>query len=93
MSAGDDAMDNPDPERRKLLAQATAAAGGVALAGASLPFAVSLWPSERSRAQGAPVEAFLADEATLRAMVAVKCGAEFDPARSDTIAARDRDYA
>ena len=46
-----------DEERRKLLTGATAAAGGLALAGASLPLLVSLAPSERAKAQGAPVEA------------------------------------
>lgn len=42
---------------RRRLTQATAAAGGLAIAGASVPFLVSLAPSERARAQGAPVEA------------------------------------
>lgn len=39
-----------------MLQQATAATGGLALAAASYPFVASLWPSERARAQGAPVE-------------------------------------
>lgn len=34
----------------------TAAAGGVAVAGAAVPFVASLAPSERARAAGAPVE-------------------------------------
>ena len=51
-----------DEDRRKLLAGAAAAAGGIALAGASIPFVASLWPSERAKAQGAPVEV---DVATL----------------------------
>jgi len=56
-----DAVQSPaDEERRKLLTGATAAAGGIALAGASLPFLASLAPSERARAQGAPVEADIA---------------------------------
>lgn len=42
---------------RRRLTQATAAVGGLAIAGASAPFLVSLAPSERARAQGAPVEA------------------------------------
>jgi ubiquinol-cytochrome c reductase iron-sulfur subunit len=46
----------PDLERRRLT-QATAAAGGLAIAGAAAPFLASLAPSERARAQGAPVEA------------------------------------
>ena len=45
----------PDIARRRLT-QATAAVGGLAIAGASAPFIVSLAPSERARAQGAPVE-------------------------------------
>lgn len=48
----------PDP-RRRMLAQASAAAGAAALAGAAAPFVWSLAPSERARAQGAPVEAEL----------------------------------
>lgn len=49
----------PDLARRRLT-QATAAAGGLAIAGASAPFLASLAPSERARAQGAPVEQNLA---------------------------------
>jgi ubiquinol-cytochrome c reductase iron-sulfur subunit len=45
-----------DPKRRRLLEQATASAGGLALAGASYPFFASLYPSARARAQGSPVE-------------------------------------
>lgn len=56
-----DAVQSPaDEERRKLLTSATAAAGGLALAGASLPFFASLAPSERAKALGAPVEADIA---------------------------------
>jgi len=57
MSTIDDLQSPADEDRRKLLAGATAAAGGIALAGASLPFVASLWPSERAKAQGAPIEA------------------------------------
>jgi ubiquinol-cytochrome c reductase iron-sulfur subunit len=46
----------PDLSRRRLT-QATAAASGLAMAGAAAPFLASLAPSERARAQGAPVEA------------------------------------
>ena len=42
---------------RRRLTQATAAAGGLAIAGAAAPFLASLAPSERARARGAPVEA------------------------------------
>lgn len=46
----------PDLARRRLT-QATAAVGGLAIAGAAAPFIASLAPSERARAAGAPVEA------------------------------------
>ena len=48
--------DPADPSRRRTLVRLTAAAGGVAAAGASVPFVMSLGPSERARAAGAPVE-------------------------------------
>ena len=57
MTTIDDVQSPADEERRNLLTGATAAAGGLALAGASLPFLASPAPSERARAQGAPVEA------------------------------------
>ena len=43
--------------RRRTLVRLSAAAGGVAAAGAAIPFLASLAPSERARAAGAPVEA------------------------------------
>ncbi|MGQ0651442.1 MAG: ubiquinol-cytochrome c reductase iron-sulfur subunit [Betaproteobacteria bacterium] len=58
MSAAAIEHDSPDIARRRLT-QAAAAAGGLALAGASAPFLASLAPSERARAQGAPMEADL----------------------------------
>lgn len=45
-----------DRSRRQLLIAATTAAGGVAAVGASAPFVLSLMPSERAKAAGAPVE-------------------------------------
>lgn len=57
MSTIEHLQSQADEERRKLLTGASAAAGGFALAGASLPFLASLAPSERAKAQGAPVEA------------------------------------
>ena len=45
-----------DKTRRNLVV-ATCAAGGVASAAAAVPFVASMWPSERARAAGAPVEA------------------------------------
>jgi ubiquinol-cytochrome c reductase iron-sulfur subunit len=47
---------NVDSERRALML-ATAAAGGVAVAAAAVPFVASLNPSERAKAAGAPVVA------------------------------------
>ena len=44
-----------DKTRRNLVL-ATSVVGGAASVGAAVPFAVSLWPSERARAAGAPVE-------------------------------------
>lgn len=45
-----------DNSRRKALVALTAAAGGVATAGAAIPFLASLAPSERAKAAGAPVQ-------------------------------------
>ena len=44
-----------DKTRRNLIV-ATSVAGGVAAAGAAVPFVASMWPSERAKAAGAPVE-------------------------------------
>ena len=43
-------------KRRRYLLIATGAAGGVAGVGAAAPFFVSMFPSARARAAGAPVE-------------------------------------
>ncbi|OGS73227.1 MAG: ubiquinol-cytochrome c reductase iron-sulfur subunit [Gallionellales bacterium GWA2_60_142] len=51
-----DMTDNVDHNKRRLLLAATTAAGGVAAAGAGAPFVLSLMPSERAKAAGAPVE-------------------------------------
>jgi ubiquinol-cytochrome c reductase iron-sulfur subunit len=48
--------DNVNLSKRRLLIAATTAAGGVAAAGAGAPFVLSLRPSERAKAAGAPVE-------------------------------------
>lgn len=48
----------PDIGRRKLLIAATGIVGGAGVAAASIPFVVSMTPSERARAGGAPVEVF-----------------------------------
>ena len=46
----------PDTQRRQLLAAATGAIGGAGIALASIPFVVSMNPSERARAGGAPID-------------------------------------
>lgn len=56
MSSNEYAHDPANSARRKILLHATAAAGGLTLAGASYPFLLSFAPSERARAQGGPVE-------------------------------------
>jgi len=43
-----------DKNRRNLLI-ATSAVGGAASVGAAVPFVISMWPSERAKAAGAPV--------------------------------------
>ena len=46
-----------DPGKRRFLVAATTVAGGIAGAGAAVPFVASMLPSERAKAAGAPVEA------------------------------------
>jgi ubiquinol-cytochrome c reductase iron-sulfur subunit len=46
----------PDKTRRNLVV-ATSVVGGAASVVAAVPFVVSMWPSERAKAAGAPVEA------------------------------------
>lgn len=48
-------QEKPDKTRRRLIV-ATSVVGGAASLGAAVPFAASMWPSERARAAGAPVE-------------------------------------
>lgn len=49
--------DDPKVDKtRRNLVVATSVAGGAASVGAAIPFVTSLWPSERARAAGAPVE-------------------------------------
>jgi ubiquinol-cytochrome c reductase iron-sulfur subunit len=51
-------MSEPKTDKtRRNLVVATCAAGGVACVGAAVPFVASMWPSERAKAAGAPVEA------------------------------------
>jgi len=49
------ASDSIDRTRRNLIV-ATSIAGGAAGVAAAVPFVVSMWPSERAKAAGAPVE-------------------------------------
>lgn len=55
--------DNVDHSKRRLLIAASTAAGGVAAAGAGAPFVLSLMPSERAKAAGAPIEVDLSSVA------------------------------
>jgi ubiquinol-cytochrome c reductase iron-sulfur subunit len=48
--------ENVDNNKRRLLIAASAAAGGVATGGAATPFVLSLMPSERAKAAGAPIQ-------------------------------------
>ena len=45
-----------DQGKRRFLVAATAAAGGVATVAVATPFVMSMLPSERAKAAGAPVE-------------------------------------
>ena len=48
---------NREPNKtRRTLVVATSAVGGAAAVGAAVPFVASMWPSERARAAGAPVQ-------------------------------------
>jgi ubiquinol-cytochrome c reductase iron-sulfur subunit len=48
-----------DTRKRKFLIAATSAVGGVAVAGVAVPLVMSMMPSARAKAAGAPVEADL----------------------------------
>jgi len=50
-------MTQVDNTKRRLLVVATSAVGGIGMAGAAAPFVASMFPSERAKAAGAPVEA------------------------------------
>ncbi|HZQ73314.1 MAG TPA: ubiquinol-cytochrome c reductase iron-sulfur subunit [Burkholderiales bacterium] len=45
----------PDRTRRNLIV-ATSVVGGAAAVGAAVPFVASMWPSERAKAAGAPIQ-------------------------------------
>ncbi|HSG76975.1 MAG TPA: ubiquinol-cytochrome c reductase iron-sulfur subunit [Burkholderiales bacterium] len=49
--------DNPKVDKtRRNLVVATSVVGGAASVGAAIPFVTSMWPSERAKAAGAPVQ-------------------------------------
>lgn len=52
--------DGVDPKRRRFLAAATSAVGGVGVVAAAWPFISSMEPSARAQAAGAPVEVSIA---------------------------------
>jgi ubiquinol-cytochrome c reductase iron-sulfur subunit len=45
-----------DKAKRRFLVGATSVVGGIGAAAAATPFVMSLWPSERAKAAGAPIE-------------------------------------
>jgi ubiquinol-cytochrome c reductase iron-sulfur subunit len=45
-----------DKDKRRFLVGATSVVGGIGVVAASIPFVMSMWPSERAKAAGAPVE-------------------------------------
>lgn len=45
-----------DRKKRRFLIGATSVVGGIGVAAAAVPFAMSFWPSERAKAAGAPVD-------------------------------------
>src|SRR5437764_2099426 len=45
-----------DTDKRRFLVVATSIVGGVGVAATAIPFLMSMWPSERAKAAGAPVE-------------------------------------
>src|SRR5690242_2608363 len=52
------ATDSPqvDTEKRRFLVAATSVVGGIGIVATAVPFVMSMWPSERAKAAGAPVE-------------------------------------
>ena len=71
-----------DKTRRNLVV-ATSAVGGAAGVGAAVPFVASMWPSERARAAGAPVEVDLS-------RIAPDISSAADASRTRTPCARAR---
>jgi ubiquinol-cytochrome c reductase iron-sulfur subunit len=55
-----DATPSPDARKRRFLIGVTAAIGGVGALAAAVPFVISMFPSERAKAAGAPVDVDIA---------------------------------
>ena len=51
-----DALTSVDTSKRRFLITASSVVGGVGAAVAAVPFVMSMWPSARAKAAGAPVE-------------------------------------
>jgi len=45
-----------DTDKRRFLVVATSVVGGIGMVATAVPFVMSMWPSERAKAAGAPVE-------------------------------------
>ena len=45
-----------DKDKRRFLVAATSVVGGIGMVATAVPFVMSMWPSERAKAAGAPVE-------------------------------------
>ncbi|HEY3179978.1 MAG TPA: ubiquinol-cytochrome c reductase iron-sulfur subunit [Casimicrobiaceae bacterium] len=45
-----------DTDKRRFLVVATSVVGGIGVVATAVPFVMSMWPSERAKAAGAPVE-------------------------------------
>jgi ubiquinol-cytochrome c reductase iron-sulfur subunit len=52
--------ENLNQGKRRFLVGATSVVGGIGVAAAATPFVMALWPSERAKAAGAPVEVDIA---------------------------------
>jgi len=45
-----------DTDKRRFLVAATSVVGGIGMVATAVPFVMSMWPSERAKAAGAPIE-------------------------------------
>jgi ubiquinol-cytochrome c reductase iron-sulfur subunit len=53
---GNESTADVDREKRRFLVGATSVVGGIGAVAVAVPFVMSMWPSERAKAAGAPVE-------------------------------------